>query len=347
MPMQYATKSTVVQAAGHRIHLREAGSGPLVLMVHGFPETSYSWRHQMSVLAEAGYRAVAIDQLGYGRSAKPQAVAETRITRLVDIVEGVVHALGESTATIVGHDWGAPVAWTAAWTRPSVFTSVVGVSVPFGGRGLMALPGSSHGEVRPSQIETAIAGPGRLFYQQYIQLPGIAEQDAERDVRQWLTDLYYSFSGSAIPPLPELDTDEAIVAFLRGSGVCVENGLDWSDYFATPKQQPAWLPIEDLDVYVEEFERSGMTGGFNSYRTGDLDWELLAGFAGTPLVVPALFIGGDRDIPAIWGREALRSFPDVASDCRGAVIIEECGHWVQQERPEEFNRTLLEFLRKA
>jgi pimeloyl-ACP methyl ester carboxylesterase len=185
-----------------------------------------------------------------------------------------------------------------------------------------------------------------LFYQRYIQQPGIAERDAERDLGRWLTNLYYSFSASAIPALSGLDTDEAIVEFMRVSGVCVEHGRNWSDYFATPEQLPTWLPRHDLDVYVEEFERSGMTGGFNSYRTGDLDWELLAQYDGTPLAVPALFVGGDRDVPAIWGREALRRFPEVATNCRGSVIIDECGHWVQQEQPEKFNEVLLDFLRK-
>ncbi|HZZ47015.1 MAG TPA: alpha/beta hydrolase [Pseudonocardia sp.] len=334
-----------LNAAGHRIHAVEAGSGPLVLMVHGFPESAHSWRHQMTALADAGYHAVAIDQLGYGRSSKPRAVEEKRITRLVDVAAGVVEALGESTATIVGHDWGAPVAWTAAWIRPTVFTSVVGVSVPFGGRGLMGLPGSPFGEVPPSTVERAIAGEGRLFYQEYIHLPGIAEADAERDLRQWLTNIYFSLSASAIPPLPALESQDEIVEFLRGSAACVELGKDWSDYFTTPETLPAWLPQEDLDVYVEDFERSGMTTPFNSYRTSDLDWELLGPYADTPLTVPALFVGGDRDVPTLWGHEALRRFPEVAKDVRGSVILEECGHWVQQEKPEEFNRVLLEFLR--
>jgi pimeloyl-ACP methyl ester carboxylesterase len=221
-----ALGTRTLSAAGHRIHAVEAGTGPLVLMIHGFPESAHSWRHQMTALADAGYHAVAIDQLGYGRSAKPRAVEEKRITRLVDVAVGVVEALGESTATIVGHDWGAPVA-------------------------------------------------------------------------------------------------------------C----------FRTPEKLPDWLPQEDLDVYVEEYERSGMTTAFNSYRTNDLDWELLGPYADTPLRVPALFVGGDRDVPTIWGREALRRFDEVATDVRGSVVLEECGHWVQQEKPEEFNRVLLEFLR--
>lgn len=340
-------RSRNVKAAGHRIHLKELGEGPIVLMVHGFPESPHSWRHQMQPLADAGYRAVAIDQIGFGRSSKPTAVEEYRITRLVDVAVGVVEALGESTAVIMGHDWGAAVAWTAAWTRPDVFTSVVGASVPFGGRGLMALPGSPQGEIRPSVIETEIAGPGLTWYQQFIQKPQAPEQDAERDVRRFLASIYYSISASAIPALPKFETTEDAVEWIRGTGICLAPDQVWSDRFVMPDRQPDWLPDEDLDPYVEQFEYTGFTGPMNYYRTNDLDWELLAGFDGKPLTVPALFIGGDRDVCTIWGREAIARFPDVASNCYGSIIIEECGHWIQQEKPEEFNRAVLEFLDKS
>lgn len=139
-------ESRTVAANGHRIYLLEAGEGPLVLFCHGFPEISYTWRHQLRALAAAGYHAVAVDMLGYGRSSKPAGV-ETRITEQIRTLAGVVGAVGHETACIVGHDVGAPVAWSAAWTRPDVFTAVAGVSVPFGGRGLFAWP-PSRGPVR-------------------------------------------------------------------------------------------------------------------------------------------------------------------------------------------------------
>src|ERR1700730_1388099 len=153
--------SRTVAANNQRIHLVEAGEGPLVLFVHGFPELWYSWRHQLSALADAGYRAVAGDPPGADRSSKPPHIHDYRITELVADLVGVVEALGETTATVVGHDWGAPVAWTAAWTRPEVFTSVVGLS-PWGGRGLMALPSSPFGERPQSEVERWIAGPDLL-----------------------------------------------------------------------------------------------------------------------------------------------------------------------------------------
>jgi pimeloyl-ACP methyl ester carboxylesterase len=144
----------------------------MVLLCHGFPESWYSWRHQLDALAAAGYRAVAMDMRGYGRSSKPADVAAYRITELVGDCVGVVEALGESTAVIVGHDYGAAVAWTAAWTRPDVFTAVAGLSQPFGGRGLAALPGSPFGEVRPGVAHRELAGPDMLFYKNISPFPG-------------------------------------------------------------------------------------------------------------------------------------------------------------------------------
>jgi pimeloyl-ACP methyl ester carboxylesterase len=176
----------------------------MVLLVHGFPELWYSWRHQLSALADAGYHAVAVDQRGYGRSAKPPRIADYRITELVADLAGVVEALGESTATVVGHDWGAPVAWTAAWTKPETFTAVVGLGLPFGGRGLVCLPSSPFGERRPSAAEREVAGPGLVFYQEYFsEAPGAAEREFDRDVRGFLERLLYGGSAlRAAPPRP-------------------------------------------------------------------------------------------------------------------------------------------------
>ena len=167
--------SHVVQVGDHRVHYVEAGEGPLVLMVHGFPESWYSWRHQLPTIAAAGFRAVAIDVRGYGRSSKPLAVEDYRMVRLVADNVALVSALGHRTAVIVGHDWGAPIAWTSAMLRPDVFTSVAGLSVPF----------SPPGDVRPSTAMRAMAGDEE-FYVEYFQEPGRAEAELEADVRGWL-----------------------------------------------------------------------------------------------------------------------------------------------------------------
>jgi pimeloyl-ACP methyl ester carboxylesterase len=334
-----------VTANGRRIHLREAGEGPLVLMCHGFPETSWSWRKQLGPLAAAGYHGVAIDMPGYGRSWKATDPKDTNIIELVKITVGVVEALSAEQAVIIGHDWGAPVAWTSAWTRPDVFRAVVGVRVAFGGRDLMALPGNDFGERRPSEVAREIAGPGRLFYQDFLATPGALSAEAEVDLRGWLNSLYFSSSGaSELPPLSTFESEEQIVAMLRESVICPLPGEPFSAGFLAPDAQPDWLPEADLDVFAEEYERSGIESALNSYRTNDLDWELLAEHHGKPIAVPALFIGGDKDLTTLWGREAIRRMREHVPHLQDTIIVEGCGHWVQQEHPEVFNKALLSFL---
>lgn len=216
---------------------------------------------------------------------------------------GVVEALGETTATVVGHDWGAPVAWTAAWTRPEVFTSVVGLS-PWGGRGLMALPSSPFGERPQSEVERWIAGPDLTFYHEYFAVSGLMEAEFEGDVRGWIEAGLYSMS--ALPPVPpqlaNVDlaalSDEQLVEFIRATPMCLRPGAKMRDRMLTPPPGAldAVFTSEDIDYYVEAFERSGITPPLNYYRSLELDWELLGGYEGRPLEVPALFIGGDRDI---------------------------------------------------
>src|ERR1700742_157053 len=162
----------VVEANGIRIHVAEQGEGPLVLLCHGFPETWYSWRHQLSTLAESGFRAVAPDMRGYGETESPEAIEQYTLLHLVGDMVGLLDALRAKTAVIVGHDWGAPVAWHAALLRPDRFRGVVGLSVPYRPRG-----GVAPTTVMPRNPEAS-------FYQLYFQTPGVAEAELERDVRQ-------------------------------------------------------------------------------------------------------------------------------------------------------------------
>lgn len=340
-----------LRANGQRIHVRIAGSsGPLVLLCHGFPESSYSWRHQLNALADAGYRAVAMDMRGYGRSSKPADPHAYSMAELVADCAGVVEALGETSAVIVGHDFGAPVAWTAAWTRPDVFRAVVGMSIPFGGPGLAALPGNPFGERRPSLVHNEIAGPGQLFYQDYFTLPGgVAEAEFESDLRGWLTSALYSLSADR--PLPpelagvDLTTlpPEFLLEFVRAS-MCVPRGAKFGENLEMPERLPAWLEQEDLDYLVAEVEHTGLRGPLNYYANGDASWEALAEYAGKPVTVPALFIGGDRDVATIWSQEAIARAEEHVVDLRGSVILRDCGHWIQQEHPDAVNKKLLTFL---
>jgi pimeloyl-ACP methyl ester carboxylesterase len=334
-----------VSSVGHRIHVRQAGAGPLVLMLHGFPETSYSYRHQLAALAAAGYHAVAIDMLGYGRSSKPTAVHAYRITELVNVAAGVVEALGETTAVVVGHDWGAPAAWACAWTRPDVFEAVLGASVPFGGRHLMPWPGCTSSSARPSELRRIVAGPGRITYQDYFARPGVLAGAADRDVRGYLRGVFHRISAAGgAPTWDSLTSTEDVMAFLHASPLILGADEEFRAGAEVPEELPTWLSEDDFEVFVAEFEYTGIEYALNRYRLSDLDWELLEPYEGRPLEVPALYVGGDRDVSTLWGREAILQMNELAPYARDPVLIEDCGHWVQQEKPHDFNLALLDFL---
>ncbi|MFM7534603.1 MAG: alpha/beta fold hydrolase [Acidimicrobiales bacterium] len=309
---------------GIRIHYVEQGSGPLVVLVHGFPESWYSYRHQLAPLATAGYRAVAIDVRGYGRSSKPAAVDAYRMSCLAGDVLGVVRALGESSAVVVGHDWGAPIAWNAAQHRPDVFRALATLSVPFAVRG----------PVRPSTAWAAMVPPGEEFYVGYFQQPGRAEAELHDDTRGWLRGFYCSASGDAPPPSAE------------GTIATIPTGRRMRERFWDPGEAdlPAWLTVADLEFFAGEFERTGLTGGLNRYRNVDRDWEDAALRGDVPLAVPYLFVGGDRDGPTIWGAPAIAAFGTTAPQLWRSVVLSGVGHWTQQERPGAVNEFLLSFL---
>ena len=323
----------IVSSNGVRIHLAECGTGPTVLMVHGFPESWYSWRYQLPALAAAGFHAVAIDVRGYGRSSKPTQVHDYRMLKKVGDIVGVVQQLNAAPnstgkVTIVGHDWGAPIAWTSALLRPDLFNGVAGLSVPY------APPAAPTGP-KPTERMRAMAGSSSTsgrneFYIEYFQQPGRAEAEIEADVRRWLLGFYWCASGDVV----------------NGPNISiVEQGSKLVDKFVFPERMPAWLSDHDLDTYTREFEYSGFFGPLSRYRNVDRDWEDLAGFADRPITLPALFLGGSKDGPTIWGAPAIARFGETLPKLFRSHIIEGAGHWIQQERPEETNAHLLDFLR--
>jgi pimeloyl-ACP methyl ester carboxylesterase len=312
----------IVDARGTRIHMVEMGTGPLVLMVHGFPESWYSWRHQLPAIAEAGFHAVAIDVRGYGRSSAPLEIEAYGMLHHVGDNLGVVEALEEEAAIIVGHDWGAPIAANSALLRPDVFRALALLSVPY----------SPAGHRRPTDAFAAMGGDEE-FYINYFQQPGRAEAEAELDVRGWVQGFYVGASGNAIR-LP----DGGTISTVRKGGML-------RDRFVVPDELPPWLSESDLDFYVAEFERTGFRGPLNRYRNMDRDWTDLQPWAGQPITVPAIFIGGDRDGPTIWGRQAIERFPETLPGLRDSHILPGCGHWVQQERADEVNHLLVSWLK--
>jgi pimeloyl-ACP methyl ester carboxylesterase len=214
---------------------------------------------------------------------------------------------------------------------------------------MMCLPGSPLGERKPSEIHREIAGDNLVFYQGSFNLEGVAEAEFERDVRDWIRASMYSYSGSS-PRLPEFEgldvgnlSREELLSFARQM-VCVRRGSGLRERMVNPAELPGWVSETDIDFYAGEFERTGFTGPLNYYRCMDLNWELLAPYEGKPIQVPGLFLTGERDVTRIWGRESIDKFSESVPDLRGQIIIKDCGHWVQEERPNETNAALLAFL---
>ncbi|GAA4682227.1 alpha/beta hydrolase [Streptomyces chumphonensis] len=311
-----------VEAPAGRLHLVEQGTGPLVLLVHGFPESWYSWRHQLPALAAAGYRAVAPDVRGYGRSSRPAEVDAYRMRELVEDNVALVRALGEERAVVVGHDWGSTIAALSALLHPEVFRAV----------GLLSVPYAPPGGPRPSDVFTGMGGDEEEFYVSYFQEPGRAEAEIEPDVRGWLAGFYAAMSGDTMPGEGEPDPH-----FLARPGGRLRDRF--------PRGvRPAWLGEDDLDVYAGEFERTGMTGALNRYRAMDRDWADLAPHRGAPIPQPSLFAGGSLDASTTWMADAIDAYPVTLPGLTSSHVLDGCGHWIQQERPEEVNRLLTAWL---
>lgn len=299
------------------------GEGPLVIMVHGFPESWYSWRHQIGPVADAGFTACAVDVRGYGGSDKPQPVEAYAMERIVGDLIGLRKALSpDAPAVLVGHDWGAPIVWNSALTHPEHFRAVAGMSVPFSG-----VPQRPFTEV----FREHFTSQGRFFYQEYFQEPGVAEAEAEADPRDFVQRMMYSISGD-VPPGDYWD---------KPLGATFLEGL--------PDPEPvAWLTEDDLDFYEAEFTASGFRGPLNRYRNHEADYEWLQNWAGKRIEQPALFIGGTRD-PATFLFGAIEdpvALVKMFAPRAEGHILDGVGHWTQQERPDEVNAVLIDWLKR-
>ena len=300
------------------------GAGPLVLMVHGFPESWFSWRHQMAPIAAAGFTAAAIDVRGYGGSDKPPAVADYAMAHMVADVAAAVDALSPGApAVLIGHDWGAPIVWNSALIRPDRVRAVAALSVPYVGVPAMSMN---------AMIEEVFTKRGKFFYQHYFQAEGVAEAEMEADVRDGLRRFYYAISGDA--PDGTWPSDKVV-------GDPLLKGLIDPDPF------PAWLTPADLDYFVGQFAASGFRGPINRYRNHDADFAYLQQFKDRTIDQPALFVGGERDLVlSMFGTVDWRAMMKAAvPDLRGADLLAGCGHWTQQERPDAVNERLLAWLK--
>ncbi len=305
-----------IQTNGINMHIAEAGAGPLVLMVHGWPESWYSWRHQIKALAEAGYHAVAPDIRGYGRTDCPEPIESYRMQEIMADLTGLLDALDEKTAVIVGHDWGSMIAWYSAVLHPDRYRAVVAMSVPYAARAPMP----------PTQLLKSVFGDN-WFYILYFQEPGKAEAEFEADVDRTLRTLLASApdaEGAAFTPAPK-----------PKSATFFENAPP------TPTKLPDWLTEEDLAYFVGEFTRVGFRGGLNKYRNMDRDWEDFPQLAGAKVQQPALFITGDKDpVRAFTSQDGMKeNVPNLKE-----IVTLPGGHWIQQERAKDVSAALINFL---
>lgn len=305
-----------VAVNGVELHVVEEGTGFPVIFSHGFPELAYSWRHQIPAVAAAGYRAVAPDQRGYGRSSKPERIEDYDIRHLSDDLIALLDDLGEQRAVFVGHDWGSMVVWQTALLHPDRVAGVCGMSVPF----------TPRPSIPPTERMRAVFA-GSFFYILYFQEPGVADADLGADPTKTMRRL-----------LAGLRVDEDSQAI----GMSTDDDRGFIDRVPEPKKRPDWLSQDELDFYIGEFRRTGFTGGLNWYRNFDRNWEITPELAGARVEVPSFFVSGALDPVLLTTPVSVQD--EWLADHRGTVLVEDAGHWVQQENPDEVNTALLGFL---
>jgi len=306
-----------VSTNGIELNIAEQGEGPLVLMLHGFPESWYSWRHQIPAVASAGFHAVAPDMRGYGKSDKPADISTYNQVEVTNDIIGLISSLGYKTAIVFGHDWGAPTAWSCALHHPDKVTAVGVLSVPF----------SPRAPAPPLDMMKEIF-KDMFFYQLYFQEPGVAEKEWETNVRVNLRKFYHIGSG----------------AFDAGNFIAPKSpDSDLLSDMEDPGTLGTWCTESDLDFYTTEFEQSGFRGPLNYYRNHNLTWSLTEG-GPEKITQPALFVAGGKDGVIMLAADALKNMPRYVTNLKVNQLIPGIGHWTQQEAPAEVNTLMIDFI---
>ena len=318
-----------LETNGVSLHLACQGEGPLVVMCHGYPGLWYSWRHQMPAIASAGYKAVAVDMRGYGRSSRPQAVEAYGFDQLSSDVLAILDYFDEDQAVLLGHDFGANLAWHMAVYYPHRLRGIAPLCVPYD----MELAGGS--DVLPSDLFAEIAG-NHFFHMHYYQAPGVAESHLIGREREFLERLFWALSA-------------------KGELLNWENfpseGTQYIDVLEPPAESLpwSWLSMEDMDYYEQEYLAAGadkaFVGGANAYRVMDYNWRLTRDRAHAEIPVPTLWVGGEKDpVVTLAGDGPFDHMRSKVSDLRGLSLLPDAGHFIQQEQPQMLNDLLLEFL---
>jgi pimeloyl-ACP methyl ester carboxylesterase len=310
----------LVDTNGVRLRVVEAGDrdAPVVVLCHGFPELAYSWRHQIPALADAGYRVLAPDQRGYGGSSRPEALDAYDIHQLTGDIVGLLDDVDAERAVWIGHDWGAMVVWNAALLHRDRVAAVAALSVP-------PVP-------RPKRAVTAALRRTfgeNFFYILYFQEPGVADAELNADPARTMRRMMGSLQLSG-------NQDAALRMVAPGPAGFI-------DRLPEPDALPDWISQDEIDYYTREFTRTGFTGGLNWYRNMDRNWETTPELDGATIAAPCLFIGGTADPVLAFTRKDRAA--EVVSGPYQEVMIDGAGHWLQQERPDEVNAELLQFLK--
>ncbi len=301
---------------GISMHVAQQGDGPAVILIHGFPELWFSWRHQLPAVAGVGLRAIAPDMRGYGDTTAPPNIDDYAMEYICADLVALLDHLELNDAVFVGHDWGGMVVWNMALHHPARVRAVAGVNTPF-------IP---HLPLNP--LEMMKANPGRFDYQLYFQEPGVAETELETDVRRTFSILFRSSK-----PEDRLDVN------ISSGGVRERGGLFVG--LTGEVSRSVMLSESELMTFVRTYEKTGFRGGLNWYRNHERNWEWGKQTAGDKVLQPALMVTAGKD--AILTPEMSEGMEEwVPNLARGH--IEACAHWTQQEAPDELNRILTDWL---
>jgi soluble epoxide hydrolase/lipid-phosphate phosphatase len=311
------THRQIENVNGLSMHIAEQGDGPAIILCHGWPELWYSWRHQLPVLAAAGFRAIAPDMRGYGETTAPADNSAYSQKDICGDMVALLDALDLDDAIFVGHDWGGAVVWNMALHFPDRVRAVAGVNTPFGGQSPAPM------------LDLLKDNAGMFDYQFYFQEPGVAEAEFEADIEK-----SFRLTFRSSDPADGFDV-------LAGFDTVRERGGIFVGY---PEDAPlsVMLTQEELDVFVESFKRTGIRGGFNWYRNQNASWEWGEETKGQTVDQPALMVTAGKD-PVLTPARSAGMEDRVPILTRGH--IEDCAHWTQQERPAELNAILVEWLK--
>ncbi len=296
------------------IHIAGPEQGRPIWLLHGFPECWHSWREQIPALAAAGYRVFAPQMRGYGESSSPSDIAAYDVLTLCADIQQAMDHFGHQQVVMVGHDWGAVVAWHLALLEPERITRLITMSVPFAGRGR-----------RPVIEVMRELYADRFNYILYFQEPGVAEQELDADIARTLR-LFMQDQDVFLQKKP------ANARLLEGVGA--------------PSALPHWCNQADLDVYVQTFAKHGFRGPLNWYRNFARNWQRTEHLAGRQVLQPTLFLIGDRDPVGVFEAHTLKRMPDRVPQLEQHVLAN-CGHWIQNEQARQVNALMLGFLGKT